>query len=123
MKDETVLKEMRFKNGRLDLELEGGACQALAEAFITQFKDSGATNYLEVGLYNEEIGPITVTIQRVHGLTPGEQLAKAKALLKAANCPECGDKSGVYSDNYGLVCQCQWCDEVESLTPSTNLQE
>lgn len=50
--------------------------------------------------------------------TEGELRAKlheAKQLLTAANCPGCGDKSGAYYDNYGEVCQCQWCDEVSKL--------
>jgi len=33
-------------------------------------------------------------------------------LLKAANCPECGDKTGVYYDNNGEPTQCKWCFEV-----------
>lgn len=36
-------------------------------------------------------------------------------LIDAANCPQCGDKSGAYYDNYGEVCQCQWCHEVGEL--------
>ena len=46
-------------------------------------------------------------------------LLKAKALLEAANCPECGDNSGAYArecvgydgePDFEMV-QCQWCDE------------
>lgn len=36
-------------------------------------------------------------------------------LIDAANCPQCGDKSGAYPGNNGEVCQCQWCDEVGKL--------
>lgn len=31
-------------------------------------------------------------------------------LLEAACCPQC-DGSGACHDNYGEMCQCQWCDE------------
>lgn len=40
--------------------------------------------------------------------------SEAIKLLDAAICP-CCDKSGAYYDNYGEVCQCQWCDEVNKL--------
>lgn len=39
-------------------------------------------------------------------------------LIKVADCPQCKDKSGAYYDNYGEVCQCQWCDETEKLIKS-----
>lgn len=83
--EEVMLKKLNVENGRLDLELEGGACQVLAETFIDQFKDNNATNYLEVGFYNEETGPITVTIQRVNGLTPGGKIAKMKEFIRAGD--------------------------------------
>jgi len=44
------------------------------------------------------------------------ELVLAKSLLDAANCPQCGDKSGAYYDNYGEMCQCQWCYEVNNLS-------
>ena len=44
-----------------------------------------------------------------------EALTEAKALLDAADCPQCREKSGWYYDNQGEVCQCQWCYEVQAL--------
>lgn len=82
---EVMLKKLSVENGCLDLELEGGACQILAETFIDQFKDNNAKNYLEVGFYNKETGPITVTIQRVNGLTPAGKLNKIKELIRAGD--------------------------------------
>ena len=38
--------------------------------------------------------------------------AELVILTQAANCPQCGDKSGAYYDNQGAVHQCQWCAEV-----------
>lgn len=40
---------------------------------------------------------------------------EALTLLNVADCPQCKDKSGAYYDNYGEVCQCQWCYEVSKL--------
>lgn len=42
-------------------------------------------------------------------------IEKLFTLVDAANCPQCGDKSGAYYDNNGEVCQCQWCYEVGKL--------
>lgn len=80
--DEPRIKNLNTENGGLSMELEGGACQLLAESFIDQFKDNKAKNYLEVGFYNEETGPITVTIQRVNGLTPAGKLNRIKELIR-----------------------------------------
>lgn len=33
-----------------------------------------------------------------------------KGLLNAAKCPQCNG-GGAYYDQYGEVCQCQWCHE------------
>jgi hypothetical protein len=30
-------------------------------------------------------------------------------------CPQCGDGSGAYYDNYGECCQCQWCYEADRI--------
>ena len=52
--------------------------QIMAEAFADQFKSSGAVNYLELLFEHKEIGPLTVTMQRVEGLTPSQKLAAAE---------------------------------------------
>jgi len=76
------IKSMKANNGSLDLELEGGACRLLAEAFSEQFIDSGATNYLEVSFYSEKTGPLIVTMQRAGAITPAGKVAKIKELIK-----------------------------------------
>ena len=48
-----------------------------------------------------------------------DTIDKLLTLLNAADCP-CCDKSGGYHDGYGLVQQCQWCDELNKLKGSTN---
>ncbi len=57
----------------------------MAESFADQFKSSGAVNYLELLFDHSEVGPLTVTMQRVDGLTPAQKLATAEAALSAAN--------------------------------------
>jgi len=48
-----------------------------------------------------------------------DTIDKLLTLLNAADCP-CCDKSGGYHDGYGLVQQCQWCDEFNKLKENTN---
>ena len=44
------------------------------------------------------------------------KIEQLQALVRAARCP-CCNGDGAYYDNYGEVCQCQWCDEVNKLAP------
>lgn len=66
-------------DGGFGFEFSGGLCQLLAEAYADQFRESGAVNYLELLFNHTEIGPLTITMQRVEGLTPAQKLAKAEA--------------------------------------------
>lgn len=65
--------------GGFGIQLEGGACHLLAEAFAEQFKGSGAINYLEVNFVHDELGGMSVTMQRTGGKTPGQLKAEAVA--------------------------------------------
>lgn len=78
-------------DGGFGFEFSGGACQLLAEAYAEQFRESGAINYLELLFEHSEIGPLTITMQRVEGLTPAQKLAKAEAERDAlaANISDC----------------------------------
>jgi hypothetical protein len=77
--DETKIVEILFRNGVMNVELEGGACRIFAEMFAEQIAKSNAENYLEVSFYSKLILPdekLVVTIQRCKGKTP-HQLRKA----------------------------------------------
>lgn len=65
-------------DGGFGFEFSGGVCQLLAEAYADQFRESGAVNYLELLFNHTEIGPLTITMQRVEGLTPAQKLARAE---------------------------------------------
>lgn len=69
----------------IDIEVEGGACAILAACFAEQFKDSGATNFLELSFFHKDTGPMTVTMQRDLGTTPGAKVAKMKELIQAGD--------------------------------------
>ncbi len=71
---DTMLTDMAVRDGGINLSLEGGACQLLANSFAEQFKESGATNYLEMSFdsMDANIGELVVTMQRKDGDTPGQ---------------------------------------------------
>ncbi|EKN3385516.1 hypothetical protein OU757_004597 [Yersinia enterocolitica] len=83
---EVILNKAEPKpDGSFGFTFSGLAIQIMAESFADQFKSSGAVNYLELLFDHSEVGPLTVTMQRVDGLTPAQKLATAEAALSAAN--------------------------------------
>lgn len=77
---QTMLKHMGpDERGGFGMELEGGACRLLANAFAEQFKEAGAVNFLEVNFTSDTLGPISVIMQRSQGKTPGSILSEARA--------------------------------------------
>lgn len=78
-------------------------------------KEKAATNCQVCGAETKNANPLKAGAV-VNQLRT--QLGAAIRLLDAADCPQCGDKSGAYYDSVGEVCQCQWCDEVGNLKAS-----
>ncbi|WP_223501764.1 hypothetical protein [Serratia sp. JSRIV006] len=70
------------QDGSFGFTFSGFAIQMMAEAFAEQFKAAGAVNYLELLFQHDELGPLTVTMQRVEGLTPTQKLAAAEQRLQ-----------------------------------------
>jgi len=79
--------------------------------------------YIQHGLYVKQrhslsdLAEILALRERVE--QQQDTIDKLLTLLNAADCP-CCDKSGGYHDGYGLVQQCQWCDELNKLKENTN---
>lgn len=61
-------------------DTKGAAAQVFAQAFSSQFKGTGAVNYIEAHFESRdpEVGPLVVTLQRRHGMTPGQLRARAE---------------------------------------------
>ncbi|MBC3253532.1 hypothetical protein H8I91_25020 [Serratia fonticola] len=70
------------QDGSFGFTFSGFAIQMMAEAFAEQFKAAGAVNYLELLFQHDDLGPLTVTMQRVEGLTPTQKLAAAEQRLQ-----------------------------------------
>lgn len=66
-------------DGGFGFTFSGLAVQLMADSFADQFKKSGAVNYLELLFEHADVGQMTVTMQRVEGLTPAQKLAKSDA--------------------------------------------
>ncbi len=81
--NETMVTSINIGEGSMEIDLEGGACRLLAEAFEKQFKDSGAKNYVELSFISEDLGLITVTMQRYKKLTPAGKVSEMKKLIAA----------------------------------------
>jgi hypothetical protein len=82
--DATLMTGLVVGNGDATLGLEGGACGLLVEQFAQQFKDGGGINYLELKFESQSVLPgkaFVVTLQRVRGETPTQQLKRARARI------------------------------------------
>ncbi|UCF25210.1 MAG: hypothetical protein JSV72_07340 [Ralstonia sp.] len=81
-----LLTGIQIHENSMDIGLKGAAAQIFAEAFAAQFKDSGATNYLEVHLASNDpaVGELLVTLQRKQGKTPHQFRREAEERLERA---------------------------------------
>ncbi len=77
--DSTMLTDLGIRGGGINATFEGGAAGLIATTFVEQFREAGATNYLELTFEDKELGEFVVTMQRKDGETPGYQKAKAEA--------------------------------------------
>lgn len=69
---QVMLTGLNVQNGSFDLGLEGGPVRLFAAAFAEYFKESPASNYIEMqlGSTDPEIGDLVCTLQRKQGKTP-----------------------------------------------------
>lgn len=108
MSEQAFLVSAGAGTDSFDINLKGGACMVLASCFAGQFTGSGATNFLEVGLTHPDIGPFTVTIQRVEGRSPAFLKADAdrcrdKAMAMLADCLQGYEKAISALDDAGIA--------------------
>ena len=80
---QTLLKRLVAENGQMKLEMEGGACRLMAEAFGTMLLENKAANYIETtfemgGDEGQPKAVILVTVQRGEGKSPHELRSEAE---------------------------------------------
>ena len=86
MSDATLLTGIDISNGSMNMGLQGGAAQLLAESFFDLFQTSEAVNYLELRFESESKMPgkaMIVTLQLVGGITPGQRIAEQEREIEA----------------------------------------
>ncbi len=69
---EVILQEMHFEKGAMDVYIRHPLFALFATSIGKIFIEMGAQNYLEMRLYADPIGFVTVTAQRENGKTPHE---------------------------------------------------
>lgn len=83
---QVMLTGLNVHNGSFEMDLEGGPVRLFAAAFADYFKESPASNYIEMhlGSTDTEIGELVCTLQRKQGKTPGAMKSEAEAQRDAA---------------------------------------
>ncbi|EIU6870659.1 hypothetical protein L5169_004796 [Vibrio parahaemolyticus] len=75
--EDIYLHNMSVEENDVVMQLSGSALHILADAFIKQFKESGAVNFLEIAFQDRETDePFLLTLQRQEGIRPTEKIAK-----------------------------------------------
>lgn len=76
-----LIKSMKLEDGHFDLSVTGPIVEAMAVAFIGQFKEGGSTNYMEMSLFDrdEPFQRYTMTVQKVGAKSPAILVNEARA--------------------------------------------
>lgn len=80
---EPRLRELHYGKDGFRAEVVGPTVELLALAFVSHFKDGGATNFMEMSIYDrdEPYQRYTLTVQKVGALSPADKLNKAEARI------------------------------------------
>jgi hypothetical protein len=78
-----IIKSMRLENGKFDLEVTGPIVEMISVAFVGQFKAGGATNFMEMSLYDrdEPYQRYILTVQKAGAKSPADKLRDAEARI------------------------------------------
>lgn len=80
-----MIKSMHLEDGRFEMAVVGPMMELLACTFVAAFKEGGATNFMEMSLFDrdEPFQRYTVTVQKVGAKSPADLLNEAKRELAA----------------------------------------
>ena len=85
MSEDVHIEKLNYENGRLDIRGTHPLLSSLIAEVVSMFKSAGAENYFEMEGYHPDTGPLTFTIQRREGKSPGriaQELRDELRLLK-----------------------------------------
>jgi hypothetical protein len=78
---EPRIKEMRFEDGSFNLSVTGPMVEAMAMTLVGQFIEGGATNFMEMTVFDRFVNPgdrYIVTVQKAGAKSPADLLREAK---------------------------------------------
>jgi hypothetical protein len=80
---EPRIKEMRLEDGSFNLSVTGPMVEAMGIALVGQFKQGGATNFMEMSFSDrdEPYQRYIVTVQKAGAKSPADLLSEAKARI------------------------------------------
>ncbi|MGM4911462.1 hypothetical protein [Rhizobium sp. 768_B6_N1_8] len=78
-----LIKSMKLEDGHFDLSVTGPIVEAMACAFVGQFKEGGSVNYMEMSLFDrdEPFQRYTVTVQKVGAKSPADLVNEARQVV------------------------------------------
>ena len=68
--------------GGFRFDIQSSIVPLIAEHLAASFKAIGGTNYVQMELTHDELGPLVMTIQRKHGELPAAKSSRLEAALK-----------------------------------------
>lgn len=85
VENEVIIEEASFSKERgWNIKAKHPLFVTLIESVAACFKDSGGENYVEFSAYHQDLGGLTITIQRQDGKTPAMLAAKYKRQLETS---------------------------------------
>jgi len=104
---EPKIRTLHVEDGEISAAIHGKQMvMILCEAWAGWFKETGATNYLEVKVIHDTIGEIVCTIQKSSGLTPHQFRLEAEKRAESAEA-KCGELAIQNSRGHQLLKEAQ----------------
>lgn len=79
LSEDVHIEKLVYENGVLDLNATHPMASAVTAALVSVFVSGGAENYFEMSVYHPNVGPMSVTLQKTIGKTPGQVAGELRA--------------------------------------------
>lgn len=76
------IEKLNYEDGRLDIRGTHPLASALIAEVVSIFVSGGSENYFEMQGYHPQTGPMTFTIQRTEGKSPGQVAHECREELR-----------------------------------------
>ena len=82
MSEDVHIEKLNYEDGRLDIRGTHPLASALIAEVVSIFVSGGSENYFEIQGYHPQTGPMTFTIQRTEGKSPGQVAHECREELR-----------------------------------------